>query len=264
MDNKIAIEFLSKSIEAIEALKSEKDDRAKAYQEWQECAESTVRNIFGKNSIEYIELHELFHPQYFLRPLGNFNECTDYHRQYVNRLENAYRKLSGYKTVLMMQFASNNESQSFSAVKEVVRICMRFSNVVRSMRKRHSNRNPLKIQDEYDVQYLLKILLSVYFDDIRSEETSPSFAGSYSRMDFLLKTEQIAIETKMTRENLADKELSKQLIQDIAQYQTHHDVNTLVCFVYDPEQYIENPSGIIRDLESQSSDKLMVKVLIVS
>ncbi|WP_419558439.1 PD-(D/E)XK nuclease domain-containing protein [Prevotella sp.] len=72
------------------------------------------------------------------------------------------------------------------------------------------------------------------------------------------------METKMTRENLADKELSKQLIQDIAQYQTHHDVNTLVCFVYDPGQYIENPSGIIRDLESQSSDKLMVKVLIVS
>ena len=68
----------------------------------------------------------------------------------------------------------------------------------------------------------------------------------------------------MTRKNLADKELSKQLIQDIAQYQTHHDVNTLVCFVYDPERYIENPSGVIRDLELQSSDKLTVKVIIVS
>ena len=68
----------------------------------------------------------------------------------------------------------------------------------------------------------------------------------------------------MTRANLADRELSKQLIQDIAQYQTHHDVNTLVCFVYDPERYIENPSGIIGDLELQSSDKLTVKVIIVS
>lgn len=111
---------------------------------------------------------------------------------------------------------------------------------------------------------MLKSLLSIYFDDIRPEETTPSCAGSYSRMDFLLKAEQIAIETKMTRENLADKELSKQLIQDIAQYQTHHDVNTLVCFVYDPERYIENPSGVVRDLELQSSDKLTVKVIIVS
>lgn len=264
MEIKIAIEYLSKSIEAIETLKSEKDEGAMEYQKWQESTESMVRNIFGESSAEYKELHELFHPLYFCMPSGGFNERMDYHRQYINRLENAFSKLSGYKTVLMMRVASSNEDQSFSAIKEVVRICSRFSNVTRSMRKRYSNRKPLIIQDEYDVQYLLKSLLSIYFDDIRSEETTPSCAGSYSRMDFLLKAEQIAIETKMTRENLADKELSKQLIQDIAQYQTHHDVNTLVCFVYDPGQYIENPSGIIRDLELQSSDKLMVKVIIVS
>lgn len=264
MEFKIAIEYLSKSIEAIETLKSEKDECAMEYQKWQECTESIVRNIFGESSTEYKELYELFHPLYFCMPSGGFNERTDYHRQYVNRLENAFSKLSGYRTVLMMRVASDNDDQSFSATKEVVRICSRFSNVARSLRKRYSNRKPLIIQDEYDVQYLLKILLSIYFDDIRPEETSPSYAGASSRMDFLLKAEQIAIETKMTRENLADKELSKQLIQDIAQYQTHHDVNTLVCFVYDPERYIENPSGVIRDLELQSSDKLTVKVMIVS
>lgn len=186
---------------------------------WQESTESMVRNIFGESSAEYKELHELFHPMYFCMPSGGFNERMDYHRQRNNRLENVFSKLSGYKTVLMMRVASSNEDQSFSAIKEVVRICSRFSNVTRSMRKRYSNRKPLIIQDEYDVQYLLKSLLSICFDDIRPEETTPSCAGSYSRMDFLLKAEQIAIETKMTRENLADKELSKQLIQDIAQYQ---------------------------------------------
>lgn len=264
MEIKIAIEYLSKSIEAIETLKSEKDEGAMEYQKWQENTESIVRNIFGESSTEYKELHKLFHPLHFCMPSGAFNERTDYHRQYVHRLEKALSKLSGYRTVLMMRVASNNEDQSFSAIKEVVRICSRFSNVARSMRKKYSDRTPFIIQDEYDVQYLLKILLSIYFDDIRPEETSPSYAGSYSRMDFLLKAERIAIETKMTRANLADKELSKQLIQDIAQYQTHHDVNTLVCFVYDPTRYIENPSGIIGDLELQSSDKLTVKVIIVS
>lgn len=145
MEIKIAIEYLSKSIEAIETLKSEKDEGAMEYQKWQESTESMVRNIFGESSAEYKELHELFHPLYFCMPSGGFNERMDYHRQYVNRLENAFSKLSGYKTVLMMRVASSNEDQSFSAIKEVVRICSRFSNVTRSMRKRYSNRKPLII-----------------------------------------------------------------------------------------------------------------------
>ncbi len=66
----------------------------------------------------------------------------------------------------------------------------------------------------------------------------------------------------MTPENLTDKEISKQLIQYIAQYQSHPDVNTLVCFIYDSDRLIENPSGIIRDLESNSGENLKVKVII--
>ncbi len=90
MEFKIAIEYLSKSIEAIETLKSEKDEGTMEYQKWQENTESIVRNIFGKSSTEYKELHKLFHPLYFCMPSGTFNERTDYHKQYVNRLENDF------------------------------------------------------------------------------------------------------------------------------------------------------------------------------
>ena len=76
MEIKIAIEYLSKSIEAIETLKSEKDEGAMEYQIWQESTESMVRNIFGESSAEYKELHELFHPMYFCMPSGGFNERT--------------------------------------------------------------------------------------------------------------------------------------------------------------------------------------------
>ncbi len=80
MEIKIAIEYLSKSTEAIETLKSEKDEGAMEYQKWQECTESMVRNIFGESSAEYKEMHELFHPLYFCMPSGGFNERADYHR----------------------------------------------------------------------------------------------------------------------------------------------------------------------------------------
>lgn len=261
MDNKIAIKYLSQCIDEIELLKAEKNEGTSSYRRWREKTESIVRTIFGESSAEYKELHSVFHPNYY-PSFGDSNKCVDYHKKYVNLLEHLNNKLSGYITALEMKLSSEIEYDNFDSLEEVSRICSRFSNVIRSIRKRHSNREPLTVKDEYDVQYLLKILLSVSFDDIRPEETTPSYAGTSSRIDFLLKNERIAIETKMTRENLADKELSKQLIQDIAQYQKHPDVDSLLCFIYDPEQFIENPMSIINDLESRSCENLIIKVII--
>ena len=80
-------------------------------------------------------------------------------------------------------------------------------------------------------------------------------------MDFLLKQEQIVIETKMTRGGLSAKEVGTQLIEDIARYQNHPDCKALVCFVYDPESRISNPRGIENDLR-RPDDRLKVEVLI--
>ena len=115
---------------------------------------------------------------------------------------------------------------------------------------------------EYDVQDLLSALLVLYFDDIRSEEWTPSYAGKSARMDFLLKNEKIVVEVKMTRKGLADKEIGDQLIIDIERYKEHPDCDILICFVYDPEGRITNPQGLSRDLQSQSKDDLKVIVLI--
>ncbi len=261
MDCKVAIEYIIECINAIEPLKSEKDDGAKPYRQWREKTESIIRSVFGEASTEYKDIHNLFHPRFVGLPMGNY-ERVDYHKKYLNLLDIAHDKLSGYVTILQMKQPLYNNNEHGNALKEICRICSRFSNVIRCLRKRYAKRQPITINDEYDVQYVLKILLSVSFDDIRSEETVPSYGGLSSRIDFLLKNEGIAIETKMTRENLTDKEISKQLIQDIAQYQSHPDVNTLVCFIYDSDRLIENPSSIIRDLESNSGENLKVKVII--
>ncbi len=122
----------------------------------------------------------------------------------------------------------------------------------------------MNVDDEYDVQDLLHALLKLYFDDIRPEEWTPSYAGSSARMDFLLKGIGIVVEVKRTRKGLADKELGKQLIEDVAYYSGHADCQHLVCFVYDPEDRVVNPSAIKRDLETQSRDGLVVEVIVSS
>jgi DpnII restriction endonuclease len=77
--------------------------------------------------------------------------------------------------------------------------CSRLNVVARQLRDRHEGRSTLEIEDEYDVQDLLHSLLRLHFDDVRSEEWTPSYAGGSGRMDFLLKVEQIVIEAKMAR-----------------------------------------------------------------
>jgi len=144
----------------------------------------------------------------------------------------------------------------------VLRLCNRFHLVVRQLRERHEARPTLDVEDEYDAQDLLHALLLNFFDDVRPEEWTPSYAGKCSRMDFLLKEEQIVIEVKKTRKGLAAKEIGGQLIEDIARYKQHPDCKTLVCFVYDPEARISNPRGIEMDL-ARGAEGMVVKVIIV-
>ena len=70
------------------------------------------------------------------------------------------------------------------------RIFQKFHRVARQLRNRHNGRPTLDVNDEYDVQDLLHALLKMYFDDVRPEEWTPSYAGKSARMDFLLKTKK--------------------------------------------------------------------------
>lgn len=137
-----------------------------------------------------------------------------------------------------------------------------FHQIARQLRNRYNSRPTIDVSDEYDVHDLLHALLRIYYDDIRPEEWTPSYAGGSSRMDFLLKNEQVVIEVKKTREQLRDKEIGEQLIIDIIKYKAHPDCKTLACFVYDPGGKIGNPTGLENDLAKLSTDNLGVKVYI--
>ncbi|MBM3952543.1 MAG: hypothetical protein FJ311_13960 [Rhodospirillales bacterium] len=145
------------------------------------------------------------------------------------------------------------------ALRQILR---RFDIVVRQLKKRHADRPAIEIHDEYDIQYLLHAILRGLFFDVRAEEVSPSYAGASSRLDFLLKDEKVVIETKFATASLRDKQIGEQLIIDIERYQAHPDCKILICFVYDPENFIRNPAGLEGDL-SRKTDRFEVIVLVV-
>jgi hypothetical protein len=155
-----------------------------------------------------------------------------------------------------------DEITKLDPITAVQRICKRFPLVVRQLRVRREDRPTLDVEDEYDVQDLLHSLLLLFFDDVRPEEYTPSYAGKTTRMDFLLKDESLVVEAKVTRKGLGGKEVGEQLIIDIAHYKSHPSCKTLVCLVYDPEHRISNPTGLESDL-SKKTDGLTVKVFVV-
>ena len=156
----------------------------------------------------------------------------------------------------------DDEVAQLNPAVSVERICNRIALVIRQLRIRHNGRPAHDVEDEYDLQDLLHALLHLFFDDVRAEECTPSYAGKAARMDFLLKEESIVIEAKMTRKGLGAKEVGDQLIVDITRYKSHPSCKALYCLVYDPEHRVTNPRGLEADL-SKKTDGLDVKVFIV-
>ncbi|MEK6410404.1 MAG: hypothetical protein AABN34_26070 [Acidobacteriota bacterium] len=149
------------------------------------------------------------------------------------------------------------------SVRLIAAIGERFSEVSRQMQKRHGvGRTTLTVNDEYDAQDLFHSLLRLFFDDVRKEEWTPSYAGSASRMDFLLPAYKIALELKHTRQSLSTKDLGDELIVDVSHYRTHGSVRSLVCLVFDEKRYVDNPRGLERDLSNIHEDMVVtVRIL---
>lgn len=180
-----------------------------------------------------------------------------------NTHKNAVSSISILEAVaeyLKKGYITVSDADAIDCEAELRRIFSRFHRVARQLRSRHNGRTTIEIDDEYDVQDLLHALLKLYFDDVRAEEWTPSYAGKSARVDFLLKNEKVVIEVKKTRKGLTDKELGDQLIVDVDRYRVHPDCKKLICYVYDPEARIGNPEGIMNDLNERH--KGFVEVII--
>lgn len=106
----------------------------------------------------------------------------------------------------------------------------------------------LSFESEYDIQDLLHAQLRPWIADIRPEEFTPSYAGSSTRMDFLLRAHNIVIEIKRIRDKQHAGKVGDELIIDVDHYRAHPDCHSLWCVVYDPGRLLVNPSTL-NDLE---------------
>lgn len=130
------------------------------------------------------------------------------------------------------------------------------------LKNRRRGKQTIGFTDEYDVQDLFHALLKPWVNDIRPEEYTPSYAGASTRMDFLLRKYSIVCELKYVHSHSHSKKVGDEITIDIAHYRRHPNCETLYAVIYDPNEHIANPDGLIADLES-NSDNPTVKVFIV-
>lgn len=220
------------------------------FKKWHRDTEVAIERIFGEGTRHSKDFTDI---SYSLSVFTSGTPDSAFDNAYRRGVETAISILESLIDEVKEYWEDEPEHfiQELSEIGKVELIIRRFHKVARQLRSRYASRNTIEIEDEYDVQDLFHALLRVYFEDVRAEEYTPSYAGAASRVDFLLKEEKIIVEIKKTRQGLSAKEVGEQLIIDTQRYQAHPDCNTLVCFVYDPEGRVANPRGIENDLTKE-------------
>jgi len=152
-------------------------------------------------------------------------------------------------------------------VEELLEVTVRgLRRAMHPLTHRRKGTQPLSFGSEYDVQDLLHALLRPWISDIRPEEFTPSYAGSSTRMDFLLPAHNLVIETKIVRDRAHAKRVGDELIIDVEHYRKHPACSSLWCVIYDPDQLITNAEGLKTDVQGRRTSQdgtVTVKVFVL-
>lgn len=94
----------------------------------------------------------------------------------------------------------------------------------------------ISIEDEYDVQDILYVVLKSVFPKIKYENPLAKFGGRSTRLDFVLMEEGVIIEVKQINENERnDKKFIDQMKIDLESYHVLDYLNELIFFIYAPK-----------------------------
>ncbi len=173
------------------------------------------------------------------------------------------KKLDAAIAFLDVKFSSRTTDQP-EGVAAAKRICNRFGEVARQLRSSHRGSAHLLLGDEYDTQYLLHALLKLDFDDVRPEERTPSYAGSSTSVDFLIPDGKVVIEVKFARDSKDTKRIGNEILEDIPHYEKHPDCEHMLVLIYDPDKALNNPVGLVKDLEQQVVKGNPIQVFVAS
>lgn len=133
-------------------------------------------------------------------------------------------------TLLKIRFVNKSADE---LVRDVLN---NFSNAIQKIIKGRRKDHPeFKIQDEYDVQDILYVILKAVFRNLRDEDPIPKVGAKSTKIDLIIREEKILIEVKMIKaKDLNEVHFIEELKVDFESYHECKWLDKLFCFVYDP------------------------------
>jgi len=142
-----------------------------------------------------------------------------------------------------------------------------FSNAIKKItQNRRKNHNEYEINDEYDVQDILYVILKSVFPNLKDEDPIQKSGGKGTRIDLILREEEILIEVKMIKtSDYTESKFIDELKIDIESYHGSPWIKTLFCFVYDPFNKTRDIANFtdLNGIREKSGKRFNVEVIVV-
>lgn len=155
------------------------------------------------------------------------------------------------------------------SAEEMIRdVLNNFSNAIQKIisgrRLKHPN---FKIEDEYDVQDILYVILKSIFPNLRDEDPIPKVGGKSTKIDLILREEKILIEVKMMKaKDSNETHFIEQLKVDFESYHECKWLKKLFCFVYDPYKKTRDISNFndLNGKRTKGEQNFDVEVIVIN
>jgi hypothetical protein len=129
--------------------------------------------------------------------------------------------------------------------------------VIRQLRWRQGERPPFRVEEERDLEDLVRSLLPLHFEDVRPESRTPRYSAG-TRTDFVLAHEKMAVTLKYARAGVSERQLGEQWQEDVDYYRQRGGCRVLVGFIYDPEGLASAQQPVLENIETELRDELEV------
>lgn len=142
---------------------------------------------------------------------------------------------------LQQKFISNSITETtylnLDVSTLVKQVLLQFGNSVKKITlARRKGHDSFQINDEYDVQDILYVMLKPLFPTLTDEEPTPKVGAKYNKIDLILREHGLMIEVKMIKASDTDeKKFIEQLKNDIQSYYRYSYLRELLVIVYDPQ-----------------------------
>lgn len=188
-------------------------DRRKT-QEWKLKTSTCLKNSIGTEDELYLE----------------FKKHTQ--NDYKHEIEKALSTLK----IIIKNLESNQIPKNNTSNDEIIEtILNKFYKVVVELKELD-----FEIQKESDVKKLLKALLGIYYENIKSEEPVESYVDIGSQIDLYIKDINYGIEIKLAKNSIQQRQIVEQINDDILKYQKLSNCEKIYFFIYNPEFLIKN------------------------